>query len=409
MAIGRFFSIAYRNLVRNGRRTTLTALAVALGLVVVMAMSSMIDGMLTSMLADNIRMSTGHLQVRAASYDEDKASLLSKDMLEDSAAWAAQAEAISEVKSAAPVLWSGGLLSTSQESIGVQIVGIDMEDAFHQPIRDGIVAGEYLQNDDRGLILVGNVLARQMGIAVGQRVSIAASDANGNGQEGVFTVAGLVDTGFPSIDQNRVIMPLAQAQSFSGVGDRFSSLIVMLNNEGDTAVTTAKFTTPDTQVLTWENLNKLLLESVGNGIFFYYILYGIVFLAVAVLIANTLLMSVFARAQEIGILASLGMNRRQIILLFLIEGILLALLGIVIGLALGLGVVAYMTYVGFSFPPEVASLVEGFAMGTTIKGGFAPVQFAILSLMLLVIVSLVSLYPASIAAKMEPVEALHAL
>jgi ABC-type lipoprotein release transport system permease subunit len=248
-----------------------------------------------------------------------------------------------------------------------------------------------------------------MGITVGRRVSIAASNANGVGQEGIFTVVGLVDTGFPSIDQNRVILPLAQAQSFSGVGNRVSSIILMLHDQEDAAVVATKLAGPDTQVLTWEELNRLILESVENGLIFYYVLYGIVFLAVAVIIANTLLMSVFARAREIGILSSLGMKRGEITLLFLIEGILLALLGIALGWVLGLAVVAYMTYVGFSVPAETASLIEGFAFGTTLKGGFAPDQFAILSLLLLVIVSLVSLYPASFAAEMEPVEALHSL
>ncbi|MCA9923795.1 MAG: hypothetical protein KC421_15565, partial [Anaerolineales bacterium] len=64
---------------------------------------------------------------------------------------------------------------------------------------------------------------------------------------------------------------------------------------------------------------------------------------------------------------------------------------------------------GFAIPAETASMVEGFAFGTTIRGGFAPLEFAVLSLLLLVIVSLVSLYPAALAARMEPVEALHAL
>ncbi len=409
MAIRKFFSIAYRNLARNGRRTALTALAVGLGLVVVLAFSSLIEGMVSSMVADGVRISTGHLQIRAESYDADKASLLSRDLLKDAAAWSAQAEAIPEVQSAAPVLWSGGLLSTAQESFGIEIVGIDTEDRFHEPIREGIVAGEYLNNDDRGRILVGKVLADQMDISVGQRVSLAASNANGEAQEGIFTVAGLVDTGFPSIDQNRVILPLAQAQSFAGVGDRFSSLILLLNDQDDTAVTAAKFTEPEIQVLTWRDLNGLIVDTVENALFIYYILYGIVFLAVAVLIANTLLIAVFARAREIGILASLGMNSRQIRLLFLIEGFLLAVLGVAIGLVLGLGLVSYMTFVGITIPAETATLVEGLAFGTTIYGGFAPGQFAILSFMLLVIVSLVSLYPASLAAKMEPVEALHSV
>lgn len=409
MALLKFFAIAYRNLVRNGRRTALTALAVALGLTVVMAMSSLIEGMVTTMLADNIRLSSGHIQIRNANYETDKASLLAQDLLRDGAALSAKVEAIPEVASATPVLWIGALLSTAQDSVGIEIVGIDPNNAFHEPIRSGIVAGTYLDSEERNQILISKHLADQMEIEVGRRVSVAASNTNGVGQEGIFTVAGLVDTGFPSIDNHRIIMTLAQAQTFSGVGDRFSSLIITLHNDEDTAKVAALFTGDDIQVFTWRDLNKLLLESVENGLVFYYILYGIVFLAVAVLIANTLLMSVFSRAREIGILGSLGMNRSQITLLFLIEGILLAILGVAVGLVLGLGLVAYMTFVGISIPPETASLVEGFAFGTTMKGDFAPVQFAVLSLMLLVIVSIVSLYPAWYAAKMEPVEALHAL
>ena len=409
MAFSKFVTMAFRDLVRNGRRSALTALAVALGLVVVMAFSSLLEGMLESMLTDNIRLSTGHLQVRNASYDDDKASLLAQDLLENGQELAAQAESQSEVQSATPVLWLGGLLSTAQESEGIQIVGIAPADPFYTPVEQGIVAGEYISSDDRGRLLVGRQLAEQMDITVGQRVSVAASDANGQGQEGIFTVAGLVDTGFPSIDQHRILMPLEQAQAFSRVGNRFSSLIIMLHDQADTERVAAIWAGPETEVVTWEDLNRLLLESVESGMFFYYILYGIVFLAVAVLIANTLLMSVFARAQEIGILAALGMSGGQILLLFFLEGALLALFGIALGWLLGLGVVSYLTFVGFSIPAETASMVEGFAFGTTLRGDYAFGQFAILSLMLLAIVALVSLYPAWSAARLDPVEALHAI
>ena len=180
-------------------------------------MSSLIDGMVKTMVADSIRMSSGHLQIRNANYDEVRPACCPK-ICSRMASLGGQAEALPEVQSAAPVLWSGGLLSTPQESVGIQIVGIDTDDAFHDPIREGHRGRRFLQNDDRGRILVGKMLAEQMDITVGQRVSLAASNANGEGQEGIFTVAGLVDTGFPSIDQHRVILPLAQAQSFSRGG-----------------------------------------------------------------------------------------------------------------------------------------------------------------------------------------------
>ena len=409
MVLKKFFTIAFRDLARNRRRTALTALAVALGLVVVMAMSSLIAGMYANMLKDNIRLVTGHLQIRKESYDDSKASLLSRDLLEDVENWVVQVEALPEVQSAAPVLLSDGLLSTSQESTSIGVLGIDPEDAFHEPIKDGITAGEFLKSDDRGRILIGQILADEMGITVGRRVSLATSNADGKAQEGIFTVAGLYDTGFPGIDQNRVILPLAQLQSFSGVGDRVSSIILVLHDREDTTQMAGRFTGPDMQVKTWEDLNAILLETLEMGIVYYNILYGIVFLVVAVLIANTLLMSVYGRAREIGILASLGMKQGQIMLLFFLEGFMIALFGIALGWVLGMGAVYYLVNVGFSIPTETASMAEGFTMGSTLYGGYNMAEFAIFSVVLLLIVSLVTLYPARFAAKMEPVEALHSI
>jgi len=409
MEFTKFFSIAFRDLVRNRRRTGLTAVAVALGLVVVMSMSSLIVGMVDRMVEDNIRMMTGHLQIQNENYEDNKSSLQYKDLLEDSEAWASRTEALPEVQSAAPVLTMGGLLNTVQESTGISIVGIDPEDAFHDPIRDGITAGEYLKSDDRGQILIGRILADQMEITVGRRVSLAISNSDGEPQEEIFTVAGLFDTGFPGIDQNRVIMPLAQAQSFGGVSDRVSSVILILHDREDTANLAAKMTVPGTQVKTWEDMNSIILESMEIGDVFYYIFYAIIFLIVAVLIANTLLMSVFARTREIGILAALGMKQRQILSIFLLEGFFQALFGIALGWVLGMGAVYYLTNVGFSIPEETLAMAEGFTMGTTIYGGYALGEFAILSLIQLAIVSLASLYPAWFAARLEPMDALRVL
>ena len=212
---------------------------------------------------------------------------------------------------------------------------------------------------------------------------------------------------FPGIDQNRVILPLAQAQSFSGVGDRVSTLILVLDDQETAAAFSAQFEGPDTKVETWQDMNSLLTQSVEAGLIFYYVVYGIVFLAVAVIIANTLLMSVFERTREIGILASLGMNGNQIMIMVLFEAIILAVFGVAAGLVLGMGAVTYMAVVGITLPVETVTLVDGMAFGTTMKGGYAPEQFVVLSLMLLVIVAVVALYPAWYAARMEPVEAIH--
>ena len=129
-------------------------------------------------------------------------------------------------------------------------------------------------------------------------------------------------------------------------------------------------------------------------------------LIVAVVIANTLLMAVFERIREMGILAALGMKGRQIMLMFLFEAATLGLAGIVVGVGLGSAGVWYLATVGI-YIGDIASTVNSFALGTTMYGRFVPDTFASLSLWTLVIILLASLYPAWFAARLEPVEALH--
>jgi len=409
MAIKKFWAIAYRDLIRHRRRTLLTLLAVALGMMILIMMSGFIAGAFSGALRDNIRLNTGHLQLRDDSYEIEKLSLLSKDLLQNSEALVAQAEALDKVQSAAPVLWTSGILSTIRESTGLQVTGIDPTDAFHAPIQEGIVQGAYLTPDARGEILLGKRLANDMDITVGQRVSLAVGNANGQPEEAIFTVVGLFNTGIPNYDQSTVIMPLARLQSFTGTGNRASSIIVMLNNREDTEKVTAVLQAPGIKIHTWQDLNSIILETVEFAMTFYYIIYFIVILVVAVLIANTLLMSVFERTREMGILAALGMKRRQIMLMFLFEATILALTGIAAGLILGFAVVAYWSKVGISFSEDAMASVEGFAYGSKMYAEFAPDQAIILSLFMFGVVALVSLYPAWYAARLEPVKALHTL
>ena len=408
MAFAAFWKMAYRDIVRNRRRTITTMIAVALGLTVVLLMAGMLEGVFDSALRDNIRTSTGHLQLRNDAYEIEKMSLLARDLIADPQALVAQVEALPQVQSVAPVLWTSTVLSTPRESSGLQITGIDPVDAFHDLVRQGIVEGEYLTADARGQILLGKRLADDMDIAVGDRVSLASGTANGALEEGIFTVSGIYNSGFPSYDQNTVIMPLAQAQAFTGTGDRASSIIIMLNDREDTASVAAALAAPGIGIQTWEDLNQFLLQTVEAGGAFYYLIYMIVILVVAVLIANTLLMSVFDRTREMGILASLGMKDRQVMMMVMLEAAVLAIIGIAFGLVMGIGAVFYMSRVGFDIGEDTAGLVEGMAFSSRMYAAMAPDQFAILSLLMLGIVVLVSVYPAWVAARMEPVEALHA-
>ena len=147
----------------------------------------------------------------------------------------------------------------------------------------------------------------------------------------------------------------------------------------------------------------------GTAMSFYAILDGIVILIVAVIIVNTLLMSVFERFREMGILAALGMKGGQIRQMFLLEAATLGGMGIVVGLIIGVASVAYLATTGIPIGDKMAAVAgSNFALSATMYGRFEAGSFIRLSLATLIIVLLASLYPAWYAARLEPVDALRA-
>jgi ABC-type antimicrobial peptide transport system permease subunit len=159
--------------------------------------------------------------------------------------------------------------------------------------------------------------------------------------------------------------------------------------------------------LTWRDVNQAFLQVMESSMVFYWLLDIIVMLIVAVVIANTLLMAVFERIREMGILAALGMKGRQIMLMFLLEAAILGLAGIVVGVLLGSAGVAYLATAGLHIG-DMGSAASGVAIGETVHAKFVPATFASLSLWTLVIILLASLYPAWFAIRREPAEALRA-
>jgi ABC-type lipoprotein release transport system permease subunit len=387
MALSKLWVIAFRDLGRNRRRSVLTALAVALGLALLIVLNGYIAGVVEDALQNSIRLRTGHVQIRAEPYQEEKLSLKHDDLVQNPDALVARAAGLSQVQAATPVLWASGMVNTIDESAGVRIYGIDPDSPIFAPIQEAMVAGEYLPPDERNGILMGRRLADSLGVGVGRNVSLAMASADGQPQEGIFTVVGLFSTGIVTTDEG--------------------AIVVMLDDQDDAEAVAAALTSPGNRVLTWRDLNQVFLQTMDTAMGFYVLFDAIVILIVAVIIANTLLMAVFERIREVGILAALGMKKRQITVMFLLEALMLGLAGIVVGIALGSAGVAYLAKVGIYIGEEIASTAGSFALGATLHARFVPGSIASLSFWTLLIVLLAALYPAGFAARLQPVEALH--
>jgi ABC-type lipoprotein release transport system permease subunit len=407
----RLWKIAIRDLGRNKRRSVLTLVAVGLGMALLIVMSGLIEGAVAGSLENSIRLQTGHVQVRAASYDEDELSLKWEDLVSDPQALTAQIRGLNGVRVATPVLWANGMLTVGDESVGVQVFGIDPLSEAYVPIRDALVAGEFLAPDDRSGILMGQRLAESLGVTIGQRMSLLVSTADQQVDEAVFTTRGLYNTGVASYDETRVFLPLSKAQAFTRTEGHASAIFILLDRQEDADTVAAALRAPGFSVLTWRALNQVFLQTMQASAIFLNMMNLVVLAVVAVIIANTLLMAVFERTREMGILAALGMKGRQILAMFLLEAGTLGLAGIILGFLLGLLGVAYLATVGLPIG-EAAAAGEASNMityGNVLYARFSLPDTVSLSGLELIITLLASLYPAWFAARMEPIEALRAL
>lgn len=406
MAWTKLWVIAYRDLTRNRRRTFFTLLAVALGLALLIVLNGFIAGVVEDALQNSIRLQTGHVQVRAASFPDGKRSIQWRDLIERPETIVAQAEAMPEVMAAAPVLWTDAILNTSDESMGLQVYGIDVASRLYDPIRASLVAGNFIEANDRSGVLIGKRLADSLGLKVGDTIRLTTVNANGEPEEGLFVIRGLFASGVLIYDEGTAFMPLAKAQAFALTGNRASVVMIELHRQDDADAVAAALAQPGLQTLTWRDLNAFFLQSMNAAMSFYIILDGIVMLIVAVIISNTLLMAVFERIREIGILASLGMKRGQILRMVLFEASIIALIGIVAGTILGLLGVGFLTQNGFEMG-EMAASAGNLPMSNVLYARFVPDTFAWLAVWTFIVALVASLYPAWFAARLEPVRALH--
>jgi ABC-type lipoprotein release transport system permease subunit len=398
------FQMAFRDLGRNRRRSFFSALAVAMGLAMLLLLAAAVQGEFGGALASTIRLQSGHLQVRAKTYDENKTSLKYEDLLADPDALAAQIASLPQVKVATPRLFASGIVAVANESAGVRVVGIDPPSTANDPFRDGLVSGQFLAADDREGLLLGQTLADKLKLKAGDPVNLSVNTSNGDVAQQAFTVRGIYSTNTGAFDGVTVFLPLAKAQTITQAEKHASTIFVLLHDGAQTAAVAAALQTGNYQVLTYTQMNEVLIQTEDLSSGYLVLLYLIVLGITATVIVNTLIMAVMERTREIGILSAIGMRSRRIMAMFLAESSLLAVGGILMGLALGGLIIAYFTRYGF-FIGNIG--VTGMLLGSTIYTQLTLQDTVNLTIAAFVITLLAGLYPAVLASRMEPVTALR--
>ena len=398
------FKLAYRNLWRNKTRSLLSALAVGIGMALLLLMASVLEGEMRGALDNTIRLQSGHLQIRPASYEEGKLNLKWEDLIANPDQVVERLSALPQVTVATPRLIASTIMTIGDESKSAQILGIDPDSAANQPFRDGMLSGEFLQADDREGILVGNLLAEKLGLEVGEHVNLLVTTSNGDVSEQLFTVRGVFTTRTPGFDEGTIFMPIAKAQTITTTENHASTIFVLLQDREQAEPVELALQSNIYQILTWREQNQFVVQFEDYAGVFLIFLYLIVLGITATVVTNTLVMAVFERTREIGILAAIGMKGRGIMAQFLAEAALLATGGVIGGMIIGGAMVAYFNVNGF----YIGNMgITGVLFEERIYAYLTLNNAITLAIVTYIITLVASLYPARLAARMEPVEALH--
>ncbi len=400
------FKMAFRDLGRNKRRTALSALAVSVGMGLLLLMSSVLVGEMQGALRNTIKLFSGHVQIRGLNYDENKISLKWDDLIENPQALADSVKGqVPQIVDATPRLVASGIATHGENSRGVQIVGIDPDAAANQVYREGLIAGDFLNADDREGILVGKPLAEKLGLEVGGQVNLLVNTSNGDLVEQMFTIRGIYTTNTFGYDENNIFLPLAKAQTITGAEDRASLIFIVLQDKEQADSVAAALQSPNYTVVTWRDMNAMIVQVEDFANAYMTIFYLIVLGITATVVSNTLVMSVFERTREIGILAAIGMKGRRILAQFLTEAALIATLGVIGGLILGGALSLY--FARYGLPLDVSQYGLGILINDRLYTQLTLDNVIYLTFVTYVVTLVASFAPARMASRMEPVDALH--
>jgi len=404
-----YLRIAWRNIWRHRRRTIIIIGAMGLSLAMMMMYDGLIEGFNQAIYGNAIRVMGGNIQIHAAGYREKFESnpLLA---LQDDEAVIQAALGQPGVISATRRIQTGGMVTNREGAFSLSIIGIDPEaEAPISLIEQNIADGRWLTSDDQDVVLIGRGLADEMILKVGDRITLVGSDINKQNRQRTMTVVGIYDIGVPTNEKNTLYISLGEAQLLYGLGDESTEVQVNIEQLGnEPAVVDALIPLLlGYEVESWEK-NYPELKTTINRKSSVMNVFGVIIIAIAGIgILNLLLMAVYERTREIGLLGAMGLKPRQIATLFILEGTLIGVVGAVAGAILGMAFNLTFQQIGFDYS-SYADITEYMAL---ITGKIYPtlgVENLFSRMMSVIVISTLAAWiPATEAARREPAEALH--
>jgi len=404
------YSMAWRNLWRNRRRTLITVSSLAFGVMTAVVFTGLTDQQLGDAIDLAARMSHGHVTIQHRDY-RDSPSL--ERSVEGGAEVSARLAADRDVAKVVPRISGQLVVATANDSFGAGFVALDptLDDvASFEPLGH-IVEGKLFGSDG---IVLGKTLAKNLGATVGKKVVYTLTDKHGEIVSGLARVSGIVATGAPSADAALCLLPIGAVRRLVGYGpDESTQLAIYLRDQrhAEAAARRLGALLPSgAAALDWAEVNPDLAGFVTVKIIGSEIIEIFVVLLIAAGIFNTLFVSVMERLREFGILLAIGFSPGRLFRLVILESLWLALVGLFVGVVVTAPLYHYLHTHGIDMTARMGGKggieIAGAVLSMVIRATVYPDHAVIIAVSIIAVTLLSGLYPAWRAARVQPVDAI---
>ena len=398
--------LAWRNLFRNHRRTLIMLSAITVGAWAMIVMTAMTQGMVSQMVHDGISAIPGHAQARHPEFADDPTvnNLLPVPDSEVLRRLENHGFRESTTRLSVPAV-----ISSERESRGVTLLGIDpAREAGFTFVDLDSVDGRYLDGVDDDGVLVGAKLVETLKTKLGNRIVLMSQTPDNDIADRGFRIVGVFHAKVELWEETWVLTGKQTLQAMLGVPDRATEAIVFgddYRQAESVADELASLFDEDVLVQPWTELDRYLgtMLEVMDGFTLIWVV--VIFLALSFGLVNTLVMAVFERVREIGLMLALGMRPVSILGQILIESMLLLAIGLSLGNLLAWGTVRL-----FDDGIDVSVVAEGMEMmgaSSVLMLDLRAEDLLLANGVVLLLGFLASLSPAWRASRYDPIEAIH--
>jgi putative ABC transport system permease protein len=400
-------SIAWKNVWRNKTRSLVVIIATVLGLIGGTFAGAFMFGMIEQRLGAAVDKEVSHIQLHNPSFPENNEIGFTISNPDSVCRILAGMEGVKAVSGRTKIM---GMIASANSSGGVQIYGINPEEekkvtTLYQAIPD--TCGNYFTTGNKNQIVLGAKLAEKLKVKLRSKIVLRFQDTTGNIIEAAFKIAGIYNTYNDMFDDKTVFIRKTDLSFLLSGPAPVHEIAIYLSDPANYEKTQAKISTrfPGLLVQSWKEISPelaLIVDVVDQMI---YIFLGIILLALAFGIVNTMLMAVLERTKELGMLMSIGMNRSRVFRMIMTETIWLTCTGGIIGMFFSYLLIAFFHQRGIDLS-VVGRGMEALGYESVIYPSIHMTYYIVLSVMILLTGILSSIYPARKALKIQPAEAI---